>query len=211
MVCPAPPTRRRLESGKLRSCEERIRNRRGRRGHAARPSAATQITIAERNEKKDKQTPAFTARPPAATKTYSRQDAKNAKKTKTKPGLNLGALCVFARNLTSFAVMTYTAPCERCLPEKQAVAPLQCGGESDCRQGPLHLRRKLDENELAAMIEVIFTTFVNHAKKVILGRLFIRKDFIDLPHDQRCLVIGIVNTHSELSLGSIHKGRLPQS
>jgi len=56
--------------------------------------------------------------------------AKNAKKTKTKTCLNLGDLCVFARDLTSFAVMTYTASYERSLPEKQDVAPLQCNDEA---------------------------------------------------------------------------------
>jgi len=72
--------------------------------------------------------PAFLGRPSAATKTYSRQDAKNAKKTKTKPGLNLGDLCVFARDLTLFAVMTYAALCETCLLNKQDDAPWQGKG-----------------------------------------------------------------------------------
>jgi len=48
----------------------------------------------------------------------SRQDAKHAKKTKTKTCSNLGDLGVFARDLTSLSVVTYTASCERRLPGK---------------------------------------------------------------------------------------------
>ncbi len=68
----------------------------------------------------------------------------------------------------------------------------------------LHLCRKLHEDELVAMTKVVFAALVNHSQQVILGRFSVRKDLVDLPPNQGCLVIGIINTHSELSLGSIH-------
>lgn len=77
-------------------------------------------------------------------------------------------------------------------------------GESNGRQCPFDLGREVHEDELAAMVEVVFAALVNHAEQVVPRRLFIRKNLVDLPHDQGCFVVGIVNTHGELSLSRIH-------
>jgi hypothetical protein len=49
----------------------------------------------------------------------------------------------------------------------------------------LHFGREFDKDELAPMIEVIFPAFVNHREKVIFGRLFVGKNFVNLPHKPR--------------------------
>lgn len=68
----------------------------------------------------------------------------------------------------------------------------------------LDFRREFDEDEMATMVEIVFPTFVDHPKEIVFGCFVIGKDFVDLPHNQRGFVIGIVNTHSKLFSGGIH-------
>src|ERR1700694_2957711 len=57
--------------------------------------------------------------------------------------------------------------------------------------------RKVDEHEMAPVIEVILATFIDDTHKVILGGLRIRENLIDLATYQRRLVVGVVDADRE--------------
>ena len=58
-------------------------------------------------------------------------------------------------------------------------------------------RRKVDEEKIALVIQVVLAAFINDPDKIILRGLWIRNDLVDLAWNERRLVVGVVDAQSK--------------
>ena len=56
---------------------------------------------------------------------------------------------------------------------------------------------KVDEQEMALVVQVVLAAFIHDTHEVILGGPRIGNDPVDLAWNERCLVIGVVDTQSK--------------
>ena len=71
------------------------------------------------------------------------------------------------------------------------------GGALQSAQLSPHGRGEVDEDEMAPVIQVVLTAFIDDAHEIILRGLRIRENLIDLTPDQRRLVVGVVDADRE--------------